>query len=60
GIIAAQKAGRLPDTPANALTSMMSGAYDRAVLDGLANSRKGQLAMRHAIRSVWHALSQMA
>ncbi len=60
GIVAAQKAGRLPDIPATALTSMMSGAYDRAVLDGLWDSKEAQLAVRHAIRAVWNGLARMA
>lgn len=61
GIEAAQKAGRLPeDIPAAALTSMMSGAYDRAVLDGFSADEAGRLAIRHAIRLVWHGLSKLA
>ncbi len=59
GIVAAQKAGRLPDIPATALTSMMSGAYDRAVLDGLWDSEEARLAVRHAIRAVWNGLARM-
>lgn len=61
GIEQAQKLGRLPaDPPAAALTSMMSGAYDRAVLDGYGASEEGKLAIRHALRSVWFGLSRLA
>ncbi|MEO1102035.1 MAG: hypothetical protein AAFW65_09345, partial [Pseudomonadota bacterium] len=61
GIEAAQQLGRLPaDIPADALTSMMSGAYDRAVLDGFGTSEEGRLAIRHAIRSLWFGLSKLA
>ena len=61
GIKAAQKAGRLPtDIPASALTSMMSGAYDRAVLDGYGKDNKSRLAIHHAIRSMWYGLSKLA
>ena len=60
GIEAAQAAGRLPrDIPTAALTSMMSGAYDRAVLDGFGLDEAGRLAVRHAIRSLWHGLSKL-
>lgn len=61
GIEAAQALGRLPkDIPADALTSMMSGAYDRAVLDGFGASEERRLAIRHAIRSLWFGLSKLA
>ncbi|MEO1406366.1 MAG: hypothetical protein AAFV54_07725, partial [Pseudomonadota bacterium] len=61
GIEAAQAAGRLPkDLPAAALTSMMSGAYDRAVLDGFGGDEPSRLAIRHAIRSLWYGLSKLA
>lgn len=61
GIEAAQAAGRLPkDIPGAALTSMMSGAYDRAVLDGFATNEAGRLEIRHAIRCLWHGLSKLA
>ncbi|MEO1476152.1 MAG: TetR/AcrR family transcriptional regulator [Pseudomonadota bacterium] len=61
GIEAAQAAGKLPkDLPAAALTSMMSGAYDRAVLDGFGKDEESRLAIRHAIRSLWHGLSRLA
>ncbi|MEM7663773.1 MAG: TetR/AcrR family transcriptional regulator [Pseudomonadota bacterium] len=61
GIEAAQTAGRLPkDLPAAALTSMMSGAYDRAVLDGFGRDEPSRLAIRHAIRSLWYGLSKLA
>lgn len=61
GIDAAQAAGRLPaDIPAAALTSMMSGAYDRAVLDGFNASEEDRLAILHAIRSLWYGLSRLA
>ncbi len=60
GIEAAQELGRLPaDIPADALTSMMSGAYDRAVLDGFGASEERQLAIRQAIRSLWFGLSKL-
>jgi AcrR family transcriptional regulator len=61
GIIAAQTQGRLPASiPPDALASMMSGAYDRAVLDGLSQTDEGRLAIMHAIRSVWFGLSKVA
>lgn len=60
GIEAAQAAGRLPDNlPSAALASMMSGAYDRAVLDGFGASDAERLAIRHAIRSLWFGLSKL-
>jgi len=60
GIEEAQAAGRLPrDLPAAALTSMMSGAYDRAVIDGFGADEAGRLAIRHAIRSLWEGLSKL-
>ena len=61
GIEAAQVAGRLPkDISAAALTSLMSGAYDRAVLDGFGATPKARLAIRHAIREMWFGLSRRA
>ena len=61
GITAAQAQGRLPaDTPPDALASMMSGAYDRAVLDGFSETDEGRLAILHAIRSLWFGLSKLA
>ena len=61
GIAAAQAQGRLPaDIPPDALASMMSGAYDRAVLDGFGETDEGRLAILHAIRSLWFGLSKLA
>lgn len=61
GITAAQAQGRLPaDIPPDALASMMSGAYDRAVLDGFGETDEGRLAILHAIRSLWFGLSKLA
>lgn len=61
GIMAAQEAGRLPaGIPCDALASMMSGAYDRAVLDGFGETDDGRLAILHAIRSLWFGLSMPA
>lgn len=61
GIEAAQAAGRLPKSlPAAAITSMMSGAYDRAVLDEFGAADEARLAVRQAIRAVWHGLSRLA
>jgi len=60
GIEAAQAVGRLPsDIPSDALASMMSGAYDRAVLDGFGASKAERLSLRHAIRSMWFGLSKL-
>lgn len=60
GIEAAINAGRLPDVSATALTSLMSGAYDRAVLDGMGTSEESRLAARQAIRMMWFGLSNTA
>ncbi|MEM1036657.1 MAG: TetR/AcrR family transcriptional regulator [Pseudomonadota bacterium] len=61
GIEAAQAAGRLPDDiPSRALASMMSGAYDRAVADGMGACEEERLSIRQAIRCVWFGLSKLA
>lgn len=60
GIEAAQAAKRLPDLPSAALTSLMSGAYDRAVLDGLGENEASQQDAREAIRTIWFGLSKLA
>ena len=61
GITAAQAQGRLPaDIPPDAVASMMSGAYDRAVMDGFGETDDGRLAILHAIRSLWFGLSKLA
>ena len=61
GIEAASQAGRLPgDIDTAALTSLMTGAYDRAAIDGFAEDGGRQLEMRQAIRAVWFGLSRLA
>ena len=61
GIKAAQAAGRLPgDIDAAALTSLMTGAYDRGAIDGFAAAEERRLAVRHAIRAIWFGLSKLA
>ena len=61
GIEAAQAAGSLPsDVSASALTSMMSGAYDRAVLDGFGQSADKQMEIKRAIRAMWYGLSKLS
>lgn len=61
GIEVAQAAGRLPpDVSSGALASMMSGAYDRAVLDGFGVDDAERLSIRQAIRSLWFGLSKLA
>ena len=61
GIEAAQAAKRLPaSVPSSALASMLSGAYDRAVVDGFGASEAERLAIRHAIRSIWFGLSNQS
>ncbi|WP_370373723.1 TetR/AcrR family transcriptional regulator [Henriciella pelagia] len=61
GITAAKTAGRLPaDTDTAALTSLMSGAYDRAAIDGFGHDAARQLEMRQAIRAIWFGLSRLS
>ena len=61
GILHAQEAGRLPrDINAAALTSLMTGAYDRAAIDGHAASEESALAAAQAIRALWFGLSRLA
>lgn len=61
GIEAAQQAGCLPtDIDPAALTSLMTGAYDRGAIDGFGDDSENQLAIRHAIRAVWFGLSRLA
>ena len=61
GIEAAQAAGRIPNSvPPEALASMLSGAYDRAVLDGFGASEDERLSIRHAIRAIWFGLSNQS
>lgn len=61
GILAAQSAGRLPrDLSAEAMTSLMSGAFDRAVIDGHSDDEDDRQALREVIRALWFGLSRIA
>lgn len=61
GISGAKLAGQLPaDIDVDAITSLMSGAYDRAVLDGGSGNYDDQLKSRQAIRMIWMGLAKLA
>lgn len=61
GVTGAKLAGQLPsEIDVDAITSLMSGAYDRAVIDGGDGDYKAQLRSRQAIRTIWMGLSKLA
>ncbi len=61
GVIGARLSGHLPsDIDVDAVTSLMSGAYDRAVIDGGGGDYEAQLKSRQAIRAIWMGLSKLA
>lgn len=61
GVIGARLAGQLPaDIDVDAITSLMCGAYDRAVIDGARGNYESQLKSRQAIRMIWMGLAKLA
>lgn len=58
GIETAQREGVLPASiPTSALTSLMTGAYDRAVLDAAAAPER-KASIDQALRAIWHGLAK--
>jgi AcrR family transcriptional regulator len=61
GVTGAKLAGQLPsDIDVEAITSLMSGAYHRAVIDGAGGDYETQLKSRQAIRMIWMGLAKLA
>ena len=61
GVAAAQNAGQLPaNMDVDAIASLMSGAYDRAVLDAAKADEVQRLKIRETIKLVWAGLARLA